>query len=191
MSARRWMASSAKIGSGLRSVIQALSSSLSFGIGCSTITMPFSLSQYISSNDMDLSFQPWLASTAIGRSVISRMVLIISLSLSRPTLTFRILKRSAHSRVFSRTTSGVSMPIVNVVSGALDGSRPQILYQGAPRSLPTRSCRAMSTAALAALSPGDNESTYPNMSSRQNGSLNLVRSTFRRNAVTVSTLCPR
>ena len=139
ISARRWMASSAKIGRGLRSVIHALSSIFSLAIGCSTITTPFSLSQKISSRASSLSFQPWFASTARGRSVTSRMVLIISLSLSNPTLTFSILNLSAHSRVFSLTTSGVSIPIVNVVDGAFAASSPQSLHQGTPRSFPTRS----------------------------------------------------
>ena len=153
-------------------MIQALSSSLSFGIGCSTITMPFSFSQWISSRAFSLSFHPWFASTARGRSVTSRMVLIISLSLSSPTFTFSMLNLSAHSRVFSRTISGVSMPIVKVVSGAFDGSSPQILHHGWPISLPTRSCRAMSMAALAAPSPGDRLSTYARMVSSWKGSLN-------------------
>lgn len=42
------------------------------------------------------------------------------------------------------------MPIVNEVSGAFSGDRPHILYHGCPSSLPTRSCSARSTEALAA-----------------------------------------
>ena len=85
--------------------------------------------------------------------MISRMVSIISLSLSSPTLTLRILNCSAHSLVFSRTTSAVSIPIVKVVLGALAALSPQILYHGWPINCPTRSCSAMSTAAFAAVSP--------------------------------------
>ena len=191
MSRSLWIASSAKIGRGLLSVIQALSSILSLAIGCSTITTPCSLSQKISSRASSLSFQPWLASTAIGRSVISRIVSIICLSLSSPTLTFRMLNLSAHSLVFSLTTSGVSMPIVKVVSGVFRASRPQILYHGMPISLPTRSCRAMSTAAFAAVSPSESESMCVRISSMRNGSSNMPRSTLPRNAETLSTVCPR
>ena len=191
MSASRWMDSSAKIGSGLRSVIQALSSIRSLGMGCSTMTTPCSASQWISSSAFSRSVQPWFASTASGRSVISRIVRIISSSFSRPTLTFRILKRSAHSRVFSRTTSGVSMPMVKVVSGALAGSSPQSRNHGWPISLPTKSCKAMSTAALAAVSPGERLSTYARMSSSWNGSENRPKSTFSRNEQTLSTVWPR
>ena len=78
MSLRRWMLSSAKMGRGLRSVSQAMSSSCALGMGCSTITMPCSLSQKISSRALERSFQPWLASTASGTSVTLRMVRIIS-----------------------------------------------------------------------------------------------------------------
>ena len=83
------------------------------------------------------------------------------------------------------------MPMVKLVDGALPGSRPQMRNHGWPRSLPTRSCRAISTAALAALSPGERESTYARMSSSWKGSLNWPRSTFCRKAHTLSTLCPR
>ena len=186
-----WMASSAKMGTGLRSVSHALSSRRSFGIGCSTMTTPCSFSQKISSKAFSLSFQPWFASTATGRSVTSRMARIICSSLSKPTFTLRILNLSAHSVVFSRTTSGASMPIVKVVLGALPGFSPQILYQGSPISLPTRSCSAMSTAALAAVSPSPMPSTYVRISSVWKGSLNCSKFTFWRNFVTVSTLCPR
>ena len=159
MSFSLWIASSANVGSGLRSVSQAFASSISFGIGCSTMTMPCSFSQKISSNAFSLSFHPWFASTAIVRSVTSRMAVIISLSRGVPTFTFSMLNCPATSLVLSLTISSVSMPIVYVVSGVLAGFSPSILYQGAPIILPTRSCRAMSMAALAAVSPGERLST--------------------------------
>ena len=42
---------------------------------------------------------------------------------------------------------------------SLAGSSPQMRCHGAPSNLPTRSCKAMSTAALAAVSRGDSPST--------------------------------
>ena len=45
----------------------------------------------------------------------------MALSVSLPSLIFSTLN-SAASRVFCFTTSGVSMPIVNVVTGASVGS---------------------------------------------------------------------
>ena len=170
----RWIDSSAKTGRGLRSVTQAIASSCSLGIGCSIMTIPFSWSQWIMSSACCLSFQPWLASMAMGRSVTERMVSIISLSLSRPNFTLRMLKRSAHSRVFWRTTSGVSIPMVKVVDGVFFGSSPQMRYQGAPNSLPTKSCSAMSTAAFAAALPVDKESIWLRISSNWKGSGNSL-----------------
>ena len=83
------------------------------------------------------------------------------------------------------------MPMVNVVLGVLAALRPQMRHHGWPMSLPTRSWRAMSTAALAAESAGDRLSTYVRMSSIWKGSLNCERSTFCKKAVTLFTVCPR
>ena len=126
MSASLCMLSSANMGRGDCCVTQAISSSWVLGIGCSTITTPCSCSHRIMSSACCLSFHPWLASTAMGRGVTLRMVSIISLSLSLPSFTFRMLNLSAHSFVFSRTTSGLSMPMVKVVEGAFEGFSPHI-----------------------------------------------------------------
>ncbi len=158
-SLNRCTASSAKVGSGLCSVSHAISSFISLGIGCSTMTMFFSFSQKIISRAIARSFQPWLTSTAIGRHVTERMVSINSLSWSLPSFTFKILNLSAHSLVFCFTISGESIPIVKVVDGVLSRFSPQILYQGAFSIFPTRSCNAMSIAAFAAVSPGERLST--------------------------------
>ena len=58
----------------------------SLGMGCSTITTPCSFSQCIMSSARCLSFQPWLASTAMGKGVTERMVSISCLSWSLPAL---------------------------------------------------------------------------------------------------------
>ncbi len=109
------------MGIGLRSVIHARSSTRSFASGCSTYRNPRSFSQPIMSRACWRSVQPWFASPVSGLSVTERMASTITLSVSRPSLIFRTLN-SAASRVFCRTTSGVSMPMVNVVTGALAGS---------------------------------------------------------------------
>ena len=64
------------------------------------------------------------------------------------------------------------MPMVNVVEGAFCLSRPQRRNHGAPSSLPVRSCRAMSTAALPAASPSERESMRARISSVRKGSSN-------------------
>ena len=67
------------IGSGLRSVSHARSSTRSFGSGCSTYRNPRSFSQSIMSRACCRSVQPWLASPLIGLSVTERMASTIAL----------------------------------------------------------------------------------------------------------------
>ena len=64
------------------------------------------------------------------------------------------------------------MPMVNVVEGAFCLSSPQRRNHGAPSSLPVRSCRAMSTAALPAATPSERGSMRVRISSVRKGSSN-------------------
>ncbi len=178
------------IGSGLRSVSQARSSTCSLGSGCSTITTFFSFSQCSMSSATARSFHPWLTSAVMGVFVTERMVSMIIRSVSRPSLTFRTLY-SAASLVFCRTTSCVSMPMVNDVYGVLRASNPQMLYHGCFISRPSRSCRAMSTDALAAEFPDVMASMSRRMVSSSKGFSYFERSTRARKSRTDACDSPR
>ncbi len=92
--------------------------------------------------------QPVLASTRIGPSKTARTASSVARSSGPPHLILRAGKSAARA-ARSATTSGSSMPIVKSVGG-MSGDRPRISWAGRPVTLPTRSCRAMSTAQRAA-----------------------------------------
>ena len=131
-----------------------------------------------------LSFHPWFISTQSGTSVTERMVSIISLSLSRPSFTFKILNPAA-SFTFSITSFFEAIPIVNEVFGVSSAEYPHILCHGWFIIFPVKSCRAMSIDAFAAAFLGAVLSTYPRISSILNGSVNWLKSRFDKNFVAV------
>ena len=141
--------------------------------GCSSTVTPNSASTG-SMRTVCFTVQPQFASTRISRSVASRMARRISRSRSLPSLIFST-GYSAASSTFIRIRSAVSMPIVNVESGARLASSPHSFQTGTPRRLPTRSCRADESAARAEPLPRSASSHARSVVSRSNGSAGSIR----------------
>ncbi len=121
-------------------------------------------------------FQPWLASTHSGLSVTERMISTKFLSPSSPIFTFNDVIGRRPPPLSLRTTSAVSIPIVN------DGREPPgrespISYTIGllTERFPVRSCSAISHRRFRPWLSGAAESTYLRISSIRNGSANWLR----------------
>ena len=172
--------SSVTIGIGERSRIQRSFSGEPAGIGCSQNSMsclPSSASTFTARSGV----QPSFASMRIVPAYTARIASIVSTSAPLPSLTL-ITGCVPTSRTFASVSPSGAMPIVNDVSGVRAESSPNSRHSGRSRSLPTRSCRAMSRPHICAgVSPAR---------SRSNAYGSSPRSSAVNPAVTLSTLSP-